>query len=169
MQKHGPVAAWIVDDTGFPKQCRHSVGVARQYCGQIGKHDHCQAAVSPSVSTWSSSLPFAWRLYLPEVWCQDPERCRQAGVPEEVKFKTRPEIALDHIRHAVEQKVPRGVVLADAGYGNGTPFRTAVAELGLQYFIGVESLPASGSRASNPRPRRLESPAPGVPEVLTAY
>ena len=94
MQKHGPVVAWIVDDTGFPKQGKHSVGVARQYCGQIGKHDNCQAAVSLSVSTWSSSLPIAWRLYLPEVWCQDPERCRQAGVPEAVEFKTKPEIAL---------------------------------------------------------------------------
>ena len=81
MQKHGPVVAWIVDDTGFPKQGKHSVGVARQYCGQIGKHDNCQAAVSLSVSTWSSSLPIAWRLYLPEVWCRDGERRQQAGVP----------------------------------------------------------------------------------------
>ena len=94
MQKQGPVVAWIVDDTGFPKQGKHSVGVARQYCGQIGKHDNCQAAVSLSVSTWSSSLPIAWRLYLPEVWCQDSERCQQAGVPEGIEFQTKPEIAL---------------------------------------------------------------------------
>ena len=124
MQKHGPVVAWIVDDTGFPKQGKHSVGVARQYCGQIGKHDNCQAAVSLSVSTWSSSLPIAWRLYLPEVWCQDSERRQQAGVPEEIEFQTKPEIALEQIRQAIEQKVPVGVVLADAGYGNGTAFRT---------------------------------------------
>jgi SRSO17 transposase len=95
--------------------------------------------VSLSVSTWNSSLPIAWRLYLPDVWCQDAERCRQAGVPEGVEFKTKPEIAVAQIRQAVEQKVPRGVVLADAGYGNGTPFRTAVTELGLQYVMGVES------------------------------
>lgn len=157
MQKHGPVVAWIVDDTGFPKQGKHSVGVARQYCGQIGKHDNCQAAVSLSVSTWSSSLPIAWRLYLPEVWCQDPERCRQAGVPEAVEFKTKPEIALAQIRQAVEQKVPRGVVLADAGYGNGTPFRTAVTELGLPYVMGVESSTTVWEPASNPCPRRAES------------
>jgi SRSO17 transposase len=139
IQKHGPVVAWIVDDTGLPKQGKHSVGVARQYCGQIGKHDNCQAAVSLSVSSWSSSLPIAWRLYLPEVWCQNAERRQQAGIPEEIKFQTKPEIALGQIRQAVEQKVAVGVVLADAGYGNGTPFRTAVTELGLQYMVGVES------------------------------
>ncbi len=79
LEKNGPVVAWIVDDTGFPKQGKRSVGVARQYCGQVGKHDNCQAAVSLSVSTWSASLPIAWRLYLPEGWCQDAERRRQGG------------------------------------------------------------------------------------------
>src|SRR5580658_7596655 len=116
MQKQGPVVAWIIDDTGFPKQGKHSVGVARQYCGQIGKQDNCQAAVSLSVSTWNSSLPIAWRLYLPEVWCQDSERCQQVGVPKEIEFQTKPAIALAQIRQAMEQKVPVGVVLADAAY-----------------------------------------------------
>jgi len=105
----GPVVAWIVDDTGFPKQGKHSVGVARQYCGQIGKHDNCQAAVSLSVSNRSSSLPVAWRLYLPEAWCQDAERCQQAGVPEGITFQTKPEIALQQIRKAVEQEIAVGV------------------------------------------------------------
>ncbi len=82
MQKHGPVVAWIVDDTGFPKRGKHSVGVARQYCGQIGKQDNCQVAVSLSVSTWDSSLPIAWRLYLPELWSEDGERLARVGVPE---------------------------------------------------------------------------------------
>jgi SRSO17 transposase len=139
MQKHGPVVAWIVDDTGFPKQGNHSVGVARQYCGQVGKHDNCQAAVSLSVATWSASLPIAWRLYLPEVWCQDQERRQQAGVPTGLGFQTKPEIALEQLRRAVEQKVPVGVVLVDAGYGNGMPFRTAITELGLPYVAGIES------------------------------
>lgn len=139
MQKHGPVVAWIVDDTAFRKQGKHSVGVARQYCGPIGKHDNCQAAVSLSVATWSSSLPIAWRLYLPEVWCQDCERRQEAGVPQEVVFQTKPEIALEQMRQAVAQRVPAGVVLADAGYGNGMLFRTAVTELGLQYVVGIES------------------------------
>jgi SRSO17 transposase len=162
MQKHGPVVAWIVDDTGFPKQGKHSVGVARQYCGQIGKHDNCQAAVSLSVSTWNSSLPIAWRLYLPEVWCQDPERCRQAGVPDSVEFKTKPEIALAQIRQAVEQKVPRGVVLTDAGYGNGTPFRTAVTELGLQYVMGVESSTTVWKPGQQPLPVPPRKPGRGA-------
>ena len=139
MQKNGPVVAWIVDDTGFPKQGKHSVGVARQYCGQLGKQDNCQAAVSLSVSTWSSSLPIAWRLYLPEAWCEDSKRCQKAGIPEELAFQTKPEIALEQLRQALEQKVPAGVVLVDAGYGNGTPFRTGITKLGLQYVAGIES------------------------------
>jgi SRSO17 transposase len=138
MQKQGSVVAWIVDDTGFPKQGKHSVGVARQYCGQLGKSDNCQT-VSLSVSTWHSSLPMAWRLYLPEVWCQDVARCQQAGVPEGVAFQTKPEIALEQIRQAMEQQVPAGVVLADAGYGKGTQFRTDLTQLGLEYVVGIES------------------------------
>ena len=149
MQKHGSVVAWIVDDTGFPKQGKHSVGVARQYCGQVGKQDNCQVAVSLSVSTWNSSLPIAWRLYLPEVWCQDAERCRQAGVPEGVEFQTKPEIALEQIRQAMEQQVPVGVVLADAGYGHNTQFRTDLTELGLHIYSEASSLsPPSGNRAT---------------------
>jgi FOG: Transposase len=162
MQKHGPVAAWIVDDTGFPKQGNHSVGVARQYCGQIGKHDNCQAAVSLSVSTWSSSLPIAWRLYLPEVWCQDAERRQQAGIPEEIEFETKPEIALQQIRQAMEQKVPAGVVLADAGYGNSTPFRHAITELGLHYVVGVESSTTVWQPGQQPLPAPPRKPGRGA-------
>jgi SRSO17 transposase len=162
MQTHGPVVAWIVDDTGFPKQGKHSVGVARQYCGQIGKHDNCQAAVSLSVSTWSSSLPIAWRLYLPEVWCQDAARCQQAGVPEGITFQTKPEIALQQIRKAVEQKVAPGVVLADAGYGNGTPFRTALTQLGLSYMVGIESSTTVWEPGQEPLPAPPRKPGRGA-------
>ena len=123
----------------FPKRGTHSVGVARQYCGQIGKQDNCQVAVSLSVSTWSASLPVAWRLYLPEAWCEDSARRQEVGVPEEIKFQTKPMIALEQIRQAIEEKVPTGVVLADAGYGNGTAFRDALTDLGLQYAVGIES------------------------------
>jgi SRSO17 transposase len=163
MQKHGPVVVWIVDDTGFPKQGKHSVGVARQYCGQIGKHDNCQAAVSLSVSTWSSSLPIAWRLYLPEIWCQDSERRQQAGVPDEIKFQTKPEIALGQIWQAVEQKVPVGVILADAGYGNGTLFRTAVTERGLQYMVGIESSTTVWKPGRQPLPAPPRKAGRGAP------
>jgi SRSO17 transposase len=100
---------------------------------------NCQAAVSLSVSTWNSSLPVAWRLYLPEVRREDAERCRRPGVPEEIGFQTKPEIALEQIRQAMEQGAPVGVVLADAGYGKGTQFRTDLTQLGLQYAVGIES------------------------------
>ena len=162
MQKQGSVVAWIVDDTGFPKQGKYSVGVARQYCGQIGKHDNCQAAVSLSVSTWSSSLPIAWRLYLPEVWCQDSERCQKAGVPEGIEFQTKPEIALQQIRTAVEQEIAPGVVLADAGYGNGTPFRTALTQLGLSYMVGIESSTTVWKPGQQPLPAPPRKPGRGA-------
>lgn len=162
MQKHGPVVAWIVDDTGFPKQGKHSVGVARQYCGQIGKHDNCQAAVSLSVSTWSSSLPVAWRLYLPELWTQNTERRQQAGIPEEIEFETKPEIALEQIRQAMEQKVPAGVVLADAGYGNSTPFRQAITEFGVQYVVGIESSTTVWGPGQQPLPAPARKPGRGA-------
>lgn len=152
MQKQGPVVAWIVDDTGFPKQGKHSVGVARQYCGQVGKQDNCQAAVSLSVSTWNSSLPIAWRLYLPEAWCQDAERLQQAGVPDGMEFQTKPEIALEQMRQAIEQKVPMGVVLADAAYGNGMQFRAAVNKLGLPYAVGIESSTTVWAPGQQPLP-----------------
>jgi SRSO17 transposase len=163
MQKHDPVVAWIVDDTGFPKQGKHSVGVARQYCGQVGKQDNCQVAVSLSVSTWSSSLPVAWKLYLPEAWCQDAERRQQAGVPEEIEFQTRPEIALEQIQQALEQKVPVGVVLADAGYGNGTPFRAAISQPGLQYTVGIESSTTVWEPGQHPLPAPSRKPGRGAP------
>jgi SRSO17 transposase len=138
MKQSGPVAAWIVDDTGFPKKGRHSVGVARQYCGQLGKQDNCQVAVSLSVATHHASLPVAWRLYLPESWASDKQRRQDAKVPEEIGFQTKPMIALEQIRQAVEQGVPRAPVLADAGYGHETGFREGITELGLPYVVGVQ-------------------------------
>src|SRR4029450_7618285 len=133
MQKQGPVVAWIVDDTGFPKKGRHSVGVTRQYCGQVGKQENCRVAVSLSVSTWSSSLPIAYRLYLPKEWAEDAERREKTEVPEEIEFQTKPGIALDQIRAAVAADIAPGVVLADAAYGINTEFRTGITELGFQY------------------------------------
>jgi SRSO17 transposase len=163
MEKHGPIVAWVVDDTGFPKQGKHSVGVARQYCGQIGKRDNCQVAVSLSVSTWGASLPMAWRLYLPEGWCEDSERSRQAGVPEPIEFQTKPEIALQQIRQALKQKVPVGVVLADAGYGNGTPFRAALTQMGLHYVVGIESSTTVWKPGQQPLPAPARKPGRGAP------
>jgi SRSO17 transposase len=165
MQQHSPVVAWIIDDTGFPKQGTHSVGVARQYCGQVGKSDNCQAAVSLSVSTWNSSLPIAWRLYLPESWCQDAKRCQQAGVPKEIGFQTKPEIALEQLRHAMAQQVPAGVVLADAGYGKGTQFRTTLTQLGLQYIVGIESNATVWEPGQQPLPAPPQKPGRGATPI----
>jgi SRSO17 transposase len=139
MRQKGPVQAWIVDDTGFPKKGTHSVGVVRQYCGQVGKQENCRVAVSLSVSTNQASLPIAWRLYLPHEWADDRARRQQAGVPEEIQFETKPAIALQQIRAAVEQGLPQGPVLADAAYGTDTGFRQAMSELGLPYVVGIMS------------------------------
>ena len=159
----GDPEALLIDDTGFPKQGTHSVGVARQYCGQLGKQDNCQVAVSLSVSTGSASLPIAWRLYLPEVWCQDSERREQAGVPQGIAFQTKPELALEQMRQALEQKVPVGVVLADAGYGNGTPFRAGITALGLPYVVGIESSTTAWEPGQLPLPAPPRKPGRGAP------
>ena len=100
IERHGPIEAWIIDDTGFPKQGRHSVGVTRQYCGQLGKQDNCQVAVSLSLANHHASLPVAYQLYLPQEWAQDRARRHKAGVPEEIGFKTKPQIALEQLRWA---------------------------------------------------------------------
>lgn len=137
MTARHPIEAWIVDDTGFPKKGRHSVGVARQYCGQLGKQDNCQVAVSLSVATREASLPVAWRLYLPEGWAGDAARRKKAKVPATVPFQTKPEIALDQITSALDEGIAPGVVLADAGYGNSSAFRDGLAALGLTFVVGV--------------------------------
>src|SRR3954471_21375746 len=177
MLGRGPVRAWIVDDTGLPKKGRLSVGVARQYRGQLGKRESCQVAVTLSVATEHASLPVAHRLYLPEVWAADPARRATAGVPEEVAFATKPAIALGQIRRALADGVPPGVVVTDAGYGNDTDFRDGVTGLGLAYVAGIQGttglwppgagpLPAAPWGGSGRPPKRLRrdpghQPLPG--------
>jgi SRSO17 transposase len=135
--ERGPVRAWLVDDTGLPKKGELSVGVARQYCGQLGKRENCQVAVTLSVATEHASLPVAYRLYLPEAWAADPARRATAGAPEEVEFRTKPAIALDQIGRALADGVPPGVVVTDAGYGNDTDFRDGITAQGLAYVAGI--------------------------------
>jgi SRSO17 transposase len=130
---------WIIDDTGSPKQGRHSVGVTRQYCGQLGKTDNCQVAVSLSLASETGSLPIKWQLYLPKEWTDDPKRCQAVGVPDEVRFATKPEIALRQLREARDEGIPPGVVLADPAYGTETAFRDGVTALGLIYMLGIKS------------------------------
>jgi SRSO17 transposase len=166
MEKNGPVVAWIVDDTGFPKKGKHSVGVARQYCGQLGKQENCRVAVSLSVATWSSSLPIGYRLYLPKEWAEDAERREQAEVPEEVSFQTKPEIALDQIRAAVAAKMTRGIVLADAAYGINTEFRDGLTELELQYVVGVQSSMTVWEPGQQPLPAKPRGRMGRPPRLL---
>lgn len=139
IQQHGQIQAWIIDDTGFPKKGVHSVGVARQYCGQLGKQENCQVAVSLSVANQHASLPVAYRLYLPKVWAEDAARRAKAGVPDELRFATKPQIALEQIRTAQADGIPTGTVLADAGYGVDTDFRDGITALGLTYVVGIQS------------------------------
>jgi SRSO17 transposase len=139
LERQAPIEAWIVDDTGFPKKGVHSVGVARQYCGRLGKQDNCQVAVSLSVAHHQASLPIAYRLYLPEEWAGDAARRAKAKVPAAVAFQTKPEIALDQIAAARATGVPPGVVLADAAYGCNGAFRAGVSALDLAYAVGIQS------------------------------
>lgn len=157
MTARAPISAWVVDDTGFPKKGKHSVGVARQYCGQVGKQDNCQVAVSLSISTATASLPIAYELYLPETWSEDLDRRRKAGVPEEVVFRTKPLIAAEQIQRALAEGVPRAPVLADAAYGNDTKFREALLDMGLEYVVGIQptlSVWPPGKAPLPPKPRK---------------
>jgi len=166
IERHGPIEAWIIDDTGFPKKGRHSVGVSRQYCGQLGKQDNCQVAVSLSIANHTASLPVAYRLYLPEDWVTDPDRRRKARIPDEIRFQTKPEIALEQIRAACDSDLPRGVVLMDAGYGCDMDLRNGITALGLLYVGGIgpnitvwppgtEPLPPKEWSGRGRRPMRL--------------
>ncbi|HEX9119850.1 MAG TPA: IS701 family transposase [Terriglobales bacterium] len=167
MTRKQSLAAWIVDDTGFPKKGTHSVGVTRQYCGQLGKQENCRVAVSVSLATEQASLPVAYRLYLPEIWApQDPARRKPAGIPQEVRFQTKPEMALDQIRLLVEEDVPRAAVLADAAYGNDTGFREGLEELGLSYCGGVQSSTSVWPPGVAPLPPKVRSRTGRPPKLL---
>jgi SRSO17 transposase len=156
---------WIIDDTGFPKKGKHSVGVARQYCGMLGKQDNCQVAVSVSLACDQGSIPVAWQLYLPEDWAADSARRQQAGVPEELRFATKTQIALAQLRTLLAEGAPRHCVLADAGYGVDTAFRQALSDMGLQYAVGVTSAVVVWPPGVEPLPPKRYS-GKGRPPVM---
>ena len=166
IERHGSIEASIIDDTAHPKKGKHSVGVAHQYCGQLGKQANCQNAVSLSIANHHASLPIGYRLYLPQEWTKDRERRKAAGVPPEIRFKTKPQIAIDLIQQAIAQGVSMGVTLADAAYGNNTTFRDDLTALGLTYAVGIgptttvwapgtEPLPPKKWRGRGRRPTHL--------------
>jgi SRSO17 transposase len=154
MKQQGPIQAWIIDDTSFPKKGKHSVGVVRQYCGQLGKQENCRVAVSLSVANTTCSLPIAWRLYLPEVWAEDAQRRKKTGIPEEVRFQTKPVIAVKQIQQALAEGVPPAPILADAAYGNDSQFREGITELGLNYVLGVQSSTTAWKPGEGPLPKK---------------
>ena len=129
---------WIIDDTGFRKYGKHSVGVARQYCGQLGKTENCQVAVSLSLATVEGSVPLNYRLYLPAEWAEDKRRCKRAGVPKEIAFATKGELAWAQIEAALAAGIPRGTVLMDAGYGDEAALRDRLCAHGLAYAVGIK-------------------------------
>ena len=166
MLRQEPVVAWVVDDTGFPKKGRESVGVARQYCGQVGKQDNCRVAVSLSVATERASMPVAFRLYLPASWVEDRKRRKKTGVPKSIQFQTKPEIALEQIRRAQQQGLPQGVVLADAGYGTDTKFRTELTKLKMTYVVGIQSTTTVWKPGEGPKPAPARKGRTGRPRKL---
>ena len=160
--KQGQPCWWILDDTGHAKKGTHSVGVARQYCGRLGKTDNCQVAVSLSLATGSGSVPLADRLFLPQPWAEDRKRRAAASVPAVIEFRTKGQIAREQIEAALATGIPQGVVLADAAYGDEADFRDWLSTRDLDYVLAVRSAtkvwwdrhqPAKVSPSTRGRPR----------------
>ena len=170
---------WIIDDTGYAKKGTHSVGVARQYCGRLGKTDNCQVAVSLSIANDHGSLPMGYQLYLPQDWASDRARRKRAGVPAEIEFRTKGDIALEQIHQALAAGLPRGVVLADAAYGTEAAWRDQLTRWGLQYAVAVREhtrvwygkhrlapTPAASPRGGRPRTRLVIDETHGPVTVI---
>jgi SRSO17 transposase len=131
------VEAWVLDDTGFPKDGKGSPGVKRQYSGTLGKTGNCQIGVSVHAVGAKGTVPLGWALYLPQEWCEDEERRRKAKIPEDVLFKTKPQLGVDLAVGASGWKVKRGPLLGDLAYGNNTDLRDELHGAGLEYVLSV--------------------------------
>jgi SRSO17 transposase len=139
-EQQEPVTTWILDDTGFLKQGKHSVGVQRQYTGSAGKIANCQLGVSLSIATRTQHIPIDFALYLPKVWTEDPKRRSEARIPEDVVFKTKTELAMGLITRAVEDKIPGEIVLVDSCYGDSSDLRNVVRMYGLDIGMAIKAL-----------------------------
>ena len=162
-----PDPAWVVDDTGFPKQGTHSVGVERQYSGTLGKTGNCQVAVSVHHVGEQGNAPLGWRLYLPESWANDSERRKQAGIPEQIAFRKKWELALEIIDQVRGWGLPDQAVLADAGYGDATEFREGLEERKLAYAVGIT--PQVGVWLKPPKLKIPDAKPLGRPASLVRY
>jgi len=158
---------WLVDETSFPKQGKHSVGVARQYCGSLGKIANCQVAVSLHWSTEDFSFPLGWRLYLPESWVNDTQRRRKSGVPEAIGFQSKPDLGLALLDQALAWGLRPGIVLSDSGYGDSYQWRAALRKRTLTYCVQVEGKTGVWRKAPGrnrmPRPISLTELARRLP------
>jgi SRSO17 transposase len=133
------VVAWVVDDTGIPKDGKHSPGVKRQYSGTLGKIGNCQIAVSLHAVGERGTLPLGWALYLPEEWCADELRRARAKIPGSVVFKTKPQLAESLAEQSVAWEIPQAPLLADCAYGDDTAFRTRLHALEVEYVLAVSA------------------------------
>ena len=129
--------AWVLDDTGFPKDGKKSPGVKRQYSGTLGKIGNCQIGVSLHAVSEHATLPLGWALYLPQEWCDDPERRRRAKIPEDVVFQTKPQLGGALVRQAAGWAIDRVPVLGDAAYGENTQLRSELDSSGMQYVLSI--------------------------------
>jgi SRSO17 transposase len=152
----GPVESWVVDETGWLKQGDHSVGVSHQYCGSVGKQANCQVSVELVVSDGMVAAPVGGRLYLPQKWTADAQRCAAAGVPKEVAFATKPEIAVALLEEALQDGVDPGPVLADSAYGDSSEFRAELRRLKLEFFVQVTGSSHKGWTSRVPTERKFK-------------
>lgn len=162
-----PEPVWVIDDTGFPKQGRHSVGVERQYSGTLGKTANCQVAVSLHQVGPEESTILGWRLYLPESWIQDAERRAEAGIPAAVGFRTKWQLALELMDEALAWGLRGGVVLADTAYGEVTEFREGLEARGRPYVVGIPS--PLGVWTEPPPMHKLKARGRGRPPSVYHY
>jgi SRSO17 transposase len=173
-------AAWVLDDTGIPKDGKHSPGVKRQYSGTLGKIGNCQIAVSLHAVSAKGTVPLGFRLYLPEDWCQDPVRRREAKIPADVEFQTKPALGSELVAQAAGWKIRRAPVLGDQAYGNDAKLRTRLHADGIDYVLSVGpecdvfdpgtvfAVPARkpGSRGRAPSALRTDSEPQSIAELV---
>jgi SRSO17 transposase len=174
------VEAWVLDDTGFPKQGKRSPGVKRQYSGTLGKIGNCQIGVSVHAVGEHGSVPLGWALYLPEEWCEEEERRARAKIPDEVEFKTKPELGKELIERAGEWDVERAPILGDEAYGANTQLRGDLDDAGFQYVFSVDktasvfapettfALPERAGKTGRPRTRMRPDRKPEPVKELLA-